>query len=102
MPKIKIMTDSASDITYEQEKEYDIKVMNFKLAVGDKSYVSREDFDNEKFYEILDNFDGIPVTSQITIFEYTEQFEKYYSEGYTDIINVTINANGSATFQTQF
>ncbi len=98
MPKIKIMTDSASDITYEQEKEYDIKVMNFKLAVGDKSYVSREDFDNEKFYEILDNFDGIPVTSQITIFEYTEQFEKYYSEGYTDIINVTINANGSATF----
>ena len=98
MPKIKIMTDSASDITYEQEKEYDIKVMNFKLAVGDKSYVSRQDFDNEKFYEILDNFDGIPVTSQITIFEYTEQFEKYYSEGYTDIINVTINANGSATF----
>ena len=98
MPKIKIMTDSASDITYEQEKEYDIKVMNFKLAVGDKSYVSREDFDNEKFYEILDKFDGIPVTSQITIFEYTEQFEKYYSEGYTDIINVTINANGSATF----
>ena len=98
MPKIKIMTDSASDITYEQEREYDIQVMNFKLAVGDKSYVSREDFDNEKFYEILDNFDGIPVTSQITIFEYTEQFEKYYSEGYTDIINVTINANGSATF----
>ena len=98
MPKIKLMTDSASDITYEQEREYDIKVMNFKLAVGDKSYTSREDFDNEGFYKILDSYDGIPVTSQITSFEYSEEFEKYYSEGYTDIINLTINANGSATY----
>lgn len=98
MPKIKLMTDSASDISYEYEKKYDIKVMNFKLAVGDRSYVSREDFDNEGFYKILQDYDGIPVHSQITVFEYTEEFEKYYADGYTDVINVTINANGSATF----
>lgn len=98
MAKIKLMTDSASDISYEHEKQYDIKVMNFKLAVGENSYVSREDFDNEGFYKILDSYDGIPSTSQITVFEYSEEFSKYYSEGYTDVINVTINANGSATY----
>lgn len=92
------MTDSACDITAEQEREHDIRIMNFKLAVGEKSYVSRVDFDNNGFYEILDGFDGIPTTSQITVFEYAEEFEKYYNEGYSDIINVTINANGSATY----
>lgn len=98
MPKIKLMSDSACDITYEQEKKYDIKIMNFKLAVGDKSYVSRVDFDNNKYYEILDGYDGIPTHSQITAFEFTEEFEKYYSEGYTDVIYVSINSHASSTY----
>ena len=46
--------------------------------MGDDSYTSRVDFDNEKFYNMLDEFDGIPVTSQITAFEYQETFEKLY------------------------
>lgn len=98
MAKIKFITDSASDITKETEQKYDITIMPFKVAMGDKSFVSRVDFDNQKFYEMMDDFDGIPVTSQITTFEYVEKFKEIYDKGYTDIINVTINANGSATY----
>lgn len=98
MAKIKIMTDSASDIPEKFEKELDILIVPFKVVVGDKSYTTRVDFDNEKFYEIMDGYDGIPVTSQITAFEYAEIFEKLYNEGYTDVINTTINSNGSATY----
>lgn len=98
MAKIKLMSDSACDITYEQEKQYDIKLMNFQLVVGDKSYTSRVDFDNEKFYKMLDEYEGIPTHSQITAFQYQEEFEKFYNEGYTDVINVTINKNGSSTY----
>lgn len=98
MAKILIMTDSASDITKEQEESLNIKVMNFKVAVGEDSYVSRVDFDNEEFFKILEAYDGIPATSQITVFEYEEEFERIYNEGYTDIINITINANASSTF----
>lgn len=98
MSKIKFITDSASDISVENEKNLDILIMPFKIAMGDKSYTSRVDFDNEKFYKMIDEYDGIPVTSQITKFEYEELFKKYYDEGYTDIINVTINSEGSATY----
>lgn len=98
MAKIKLLTDSASDITKEQEESLGIQVLPFKVAMGDKSYVSRVDFDNEKFYQMMDEFDGLPVTSQITVFEYEEIFENIYNEGYTDIINVTINSEGSATY----
>lgn len=98
MSKIKIMTDSASDITAENEKRLDILIMPFKVAFGEQSYTSRADFDNEKFYEMLDSYDGIPSTSQITAFDYAENFKKLYDEGYTDVINVTINSKGSSTY----
>ena len=75
MSKIKIMTDSASDISAENEKKYDIHVVSFKVALGDNSYTSRVDFDNEKFYKMMDEYDGIPITSQITVFEFTEHFK---------------------------
>ena len=98
MAKIKFITDSASDISPEYEKKYDILILNFKVAMGDKSYTSRVDFDNRKFYKMLDAYDGVPVTSQITALEFLETFKKLYEEGYTDIIVTTINSKGSATY----
>ena len=49
MEKIKIFTDSASDITHENEKILDIEMVNFNIAMGDRSYVSRVEFNNEEF-----------------------------------------------------
>lgn len=98
MPKIKIMTDSASDISAETEKELDILVMNFKVASGGKSYTSRVDLDNEQIYKLLDECSEMPTHSQITAFEFSEAYEKLYSEGYTDVINITINSHGSSTY----
>ena len=98
MAKIKFLTDSASDISPEYEKKYDIMILNFKVAMGDKSYTTRVDFDNEGFYKMLDEYDGVPSTSQITSMEYVEVYKSLYEQGYTDVINTTINSQGSATY----
>lgn len=98
MPKIKIMTDSASDISAENEKKYDIHIIPFKVALGEKSYTSRVDFDNEQFYGMMDEYDGIPVTSQITAYEFMENFKELYYDEYTDVIYVSINSEGSSTY----
>ncbi|MGE4484864.1 MAG: DegV family protein [Oscillospiraceae bacterium] len=98
MPKIKIMTDSASDISYENENKYDIQIVPFKVAMGNKSYISRNDFDNAQFYGLMEEYDGIPVTSQVTPYEFVEIFRQQYESGYTDVINVIINSEGSATY----
>lgn len=100
MGKIKIITDSASDITFEAEKEHNIKVLSFSVVLGDKDYVSRVDFDNEGFYDLMiKNSNEIPKTSQITAFQFEELYEKCAKEGYEDLILVLINGNGSATYQ---
>ncbi len=98
MEKIKFVTDSASDISLEDEAKYDIKVLNFKITVGDKGYVSRIDVNNDQYYEILDTNPEIPKTSQIFTYEFVEVFEECYREGYTHVILTLINKNASATY----
>ena len=97
MSKIVLMTDSACDISVENENKYGIKVLCFRHAFGDKTYISRVDGDNDTYYDMLENFDGVPSTSQITPFEFQDIYEEEYRNGCTDLIYVSINANGSAT-----
>lgn len=98
MSKIRIMTDSASDISFEDEKKYDIDILPFQIMLGGESYVSRVDFNNDEFYELMNQHDEIPKTSQITPFEFQELYLKQAEEGVTDLILVLINSHGSATY----
>ena len=72
MRKIQIMTDSASDISYEDEQKYGISVIPFPITLGDKAYISRVDFDNQQFFDLMAQYDEIPKTSQITLFQFQE------------------------------
>ena len=93
-----IITDSASDISMDAEKLLDIKVLPFQVAIDGQTYVSRKDFSNEDFYEMLKTANKIPTTSQITPFEFQELYNELYQEGYEDVIIVLINSKGSATY----
>lgn len=98
MSKIKFITDSASDISVQDEQSLGIQVISFPVSFGDTTYLSRVDFDDEKFYEMLEAADSLPTTSQITVFQYGEIFEAAYNDGFTDVINTTINSEGSGTY----
>ena len=99
MDKIQIMTDSASDISYADEQKYNISVIPFPITLGDKTYTSRVDFDNEQFYELMAQYDEIPKTSQITPFQFQEIYLQQAKAGVTDLILVLINSKGSSTYE---
>lgn len=100
MKKIRIITDSASDISLELEQQHDIQIIPFPIVIGEKSYISRKDFDNEGFYKLMEeNPEEIPKTSQITAYQFEELYYDCYQQGYSDVILVLINAEGSATYQ---
>ena len=98
MERIKFVTDSASDISLEEEAKYDIKVLNYKITVGDKGYLSRVDVNNEQYYEILEKCSELPKTSQIFTYEFVDVFEEAYRDGYTHVILTLINKEASATY----
>ena len=92
------MTDSASDISYADEQKYSISVIPFPITLGDKSYTSRVDFDNEQFFDLMTKYDEIPKTAQINPFEFTQIYLKQAQDGVTDLILVLINSKGSSTY----
>ena len=98
MHKIRIMTDSASDISYEDEKKYSISVIPFPVTLGDRTYISRVDFDNQQFYDLMAQYDEIPKTAQITPFQFQEIYLREANAGVTDLIMVLINSKGSTTY----
>ena len=98
MGKIKIMTDSASDISSADEQKYSIEVIPFPITLGGKTYISRVDFDNEQFFDLMSQYDEIPKTAQITPFQFQEIYLRQAQEGVTDLIMVLINSKGSSTY----
>lgn len=70
MQKIKIITDSACDISKEDEKRLGIKIMSFPVIVDGTAYKERIDFTNEEFYNMMDNAKEMPTTSQLTPMKY--------------------------------
>lgn len=97
MSKIKLMTDSASDIPEELEKKYDIRILRFPITLGDKSFCDR-DYDNLVYYKMLKESKDFPTHAQITVFEFEELYKEYFDQGYDDLIYVAIASLGSATY----
>ena len=98
MSKIQIMTDSASDISCADEQKYAISVIPFPITLGDKTYTSRVDFDNEQCFGLMAQYDEIPKTAQITPFQFQEIYLREAQAGVTDLILVLINSKSSATY----
>ena len=99
MAKIKLITDTASDIPLKQAEELGIEMLSFSIMINGNSYQEQRDLSKEEFYDLMAHSDELPSTSQITAFTFQEVFQKFYEQGYTDLIYVSINALGSATYQ---
>ena len=98
MSKIQIMTDSASDISCADEQKYSISVIPFPITLGEQTYTSWVDFDNEQFFGLMAQYDDIPKTAQITPFQFQEIYLQQAQAGVTDLVLVLINSKGSATY----
>lgn len=98
MQKIKLITDSASDIPKEWEEKGQIHILKFHIAVDGKDYLEREDFSEVQFYQMLKRAKELPKTSKVTQNEFLQAFSQFYEQGYTDLIYVSINAKGSSTY----
>lgn len=98
MRKIAVLTDSACDIPPELQQQYGIDILPFVITLDGVSYEERTDFDFDEYYHMLRAAEGVPSTAHITALQFCEQYCRYVDEGYTDVLHVTINATGSATY----
>lgn len=98
MQRIKMMTDSASDLPRESAQELGIDIIPISIAVDGQGYLEGVDFTPREFYSIMQSAKEIPTTSQISPVTYCEYYYRAYQEGYTDVILVGISSTASATY----
>ena len=99
MCKIKISTDSTSDIPKSFCEELDISVLPLTIIAEKNEYLDGVDITPAEFYKIIDSSKKLPMSSQVTSAQYLKLFEETWKAGYTDLIHVTLNSKGSGTYQ---
>ena len=97
MNKFVVLTDSACDLPQELADQHHIDILCFKIALDGEGYTERVDFTPEQYSSMLREAKGLPTTSQVTQFEFLDQFEAYDRAGVEELLYVSINAGGSGT-----
>lgn len=94
---IKILIDSASDISIDEAKELGIELIPLKVSFGEKEYLDGVDLLPKQFYEKLIETDELPKTSQITPDRFLDSYEKLTSDG-SQLLVITISSKLSNTY----
>ena len=95
---VKIICDSASDITQKEAKEMGITVLPLKTIWEGKEYQDGITMNATEFYERLIETDELPTTSQVTPYEFEEAFREVVEAGDTAVC-LTVSSKLSGTYQ---
>ncbi len=94
---IKILIDSASDITEEEARQKGIHMIPLEVRFGEDVYLDGVNLLPQEFLNKLIESNELPKTSQINEFRWTEQFEKLTANG-DQVIAITISSKLSGTY----
>lgn len=95
---LQIISDSASDLTPEEAKEFGVTVLPLKTLIDGEIYRDGVDITKEEFFEKLETAKELPKTSQLLPYEYEEILEPIIEKGDEAII-ITLGSSFSGTYQ---
>ncbi len=95
---IRIIIDSASDITKEKALALGLYFMPLKTIFGNEEYLDGVTMSHQQFYERLIETEEIPTTSQIPPYEYEKVFSSIVENGDTAIC-ITLSSKLSGSYQ---
>ncbi|MFL0248210.1 DegV family protein [Candidatus Clostridium stratigraminis] len=98
MNKIKIVTDSTSDLPLDIINKYDIEVLPLTVHFGNEAYRDGVDIKLPEFLHKIKTYDVFPTTSQINPQSFYDCYKKYLEEGYK-ILSIHISSKMSGTYQ---
>lgn len=95
---VKIISDSACDMTQNEAKEQGVIILPMKNIIDGVEYLDGVTISTEEFYEKLENCEELPTTSQISPMEFTEVLGPIVDAGEEAII-ITLAGKLSGTAQ---
>lgn len=97
--KIALVTDSTSVLTEQEVKDNNINVVPIPVIVGDKEYLEGVNITSEQLFEMQRQGAAFPKTSQPSMGQMLELFNKLHDKGYEAIIAITLSSGISGFYQ---
>jgi len=98
MGRVKIVTDSTSDLPPSLVSGLDVRVVPLKVAFGDEVYREGLDITVKEFYEKMASSPQLPRTSQPTPGEFKDTYAELTADG-SSVVSIHISSRMSGTLQ---
>lgn len=95
---VRIVIDSACDITKRKADEMHLDFMPLRTIFGEEEYLDGITITHEEFYEKLIECGAIPTTSQVTPYDFQKKFKEIRDAGDTAVV-ITLTSLLSGTYQ---
>ena len=95
---VRIIIDSASDITKEHADELGLDFLPLKTIFGNEEFLDGITLSHKEFYEKLIESDCMPTTSQIAPHDFEQVYKDVKEKGDTAVV-ITLSSKLSGTFQ---
>lgn len=95
---VKIITDSAADITKEQADALGITFLSLKTIFGKEEFIDGVTMSHYEFYEKLTTSSSNPTTSQVPPADFEAAYQKIKEAGDTAVV-ITLASKLSGTYQ---
>lgn len=95
---IRIITDSASDITQVEAAAWGVQVLPLRTIFGQEESLDGITIDHETFFQKLIESDVLPTTSQLSPFQYEEPFRQAAEAG-DEVVCITLSSKLSGCYQ---
>lgn len=99
LPRIAIVTDSASDLSPELTEGYDIHIVPLRVKLGEKTYHDGVNITRKNFWKKIALEKTIPKTSQPSPAEFHKKYQELFRKGYEVVISILISSKLSGTQQ---
>lgn len=99
MPGVRVVTDSASDLTTELAEAAGITVVPLTIRFGDEELVDRRDLSPASFWERCRTSSALPETAAPPPGAFQAAFEAAADEGASGVVCCTISSALSASYQ---
>jgi len=99
MARIRVVTDSASDLPQEYAHSLDIDVVSLTIRFGDEEFTDRVDLTPEEFWAKCKSSKTLPETAAPSPGAFQAAYERAKADGYDGVLVLTLSSLLSATHQ---
>jgi len=99
MTRIRVVTDSACDLSADVAAEHGIGVVPLSIRFGDEEFVDGRDLTTEEFWARCKASSVLPETAAPSPGAFQEAFLDAAEQGYDGVLSLSLSGGVSATFQ---